>query len=65
MYGESHKKPIPKVSIQSNTQPIKRKRLRFIGWVLLCILTLGIGFLWLSPYIQISYAKFYEDIKAA
>jgi len=39
--------------------------LRFIGWVLLCILTLGIGFLWLSPYIQISYAKFYEDIKAA
>mgnify|MGYP006081986129 FL=1 len=39
--------------------------LRFIGWALLCILTLGIGFLWLSPYIQISYAKFYEDIKAA
>ena len=39
--------------------------LRFIGWTLLCILTLGIGFLWLSPYIQISYAKFYEDIKAA
>ena len=38
--------------------------LRFIGWALLCILTLGIGFLWLSPYIQISYAKFYEDIKA-
>ena len=39
--------------------------LRFIGWALLCILTLGIGFLWLSPYIQISYAKFYEDIKTA
>ena len=37
--------------------------LRFIGWALLCILTLGIGFLWLSPYIQISYAKFYEDLK--
>ena len=39
--------------------------LRFIGWALLCIRTLGIGFLWLSPYIQISYAKFYEDIKTA
>ena len=39
--------------------------LRFIGWALLCILTLGIGFLWLSPYIQVSYAKFYEDIKTA
>ena len=37
--------------------------LRFIGWALLCILTLGIGFLWLFPYMQVSYAKFYDDIK--
>ena len=37
--------------------------LRFIGWAMLCVLTLGIGFLWLSPYIQVSYAKFYEDLK--
>ncbi|HPJ44525.1 MAG TPA: DUF975 family protein [Tenuifilaceae bacterium] len=37
--------------------------LRFIGWALLCILTLGIGFLWLIPYVQVSYAKFYDDIK--
>ena len=37
--------------------------LRFIGWVLVCVLTLGIGVLWLSPYIQVSYAKFYEDLK--
>lgn len=36
---------------------------RFIGWALLCILTLGIGFLWLGPYMQISFAKFYDDIK--
>ncbi|MBN2531213.1 MAG: DUF975 family protein [Deltaproteobacteria bacterium] len=35
---------------------------RFIGWALLCILTLGIGFLWLVPYIYISVAKFYDDI---
>jgi len=38
--------------------------LRFIGWALLCILTLGIGFLWLFPYIQVSVAKFYDDVKA-
>lgn len=38
--------------------------LRFFGWALLCILTLGIGFLWLFPYIQISFAKFYDDVKA-
>jgi len=37
--------------------------LRFLGWGLLCILTLGIGFLWLVPYSYVSLAKFYEDIK--
>ena len=37
--------------------------LSFIGWALLCILTLGIGFLWLFPYINVSIAKFYQDRK--
>lgn len=37
--------------------------LRFLAWAILCILTLGIGFLWLSPYVQVSVAKFYDDIK--
>jgi uncharacterized membrane protein len=36
--------------------------LRFIGWALLCILTLGIGFLWLIPYMNVSFAKFYDDL---
>ncbi|HAT73720.1 MAG: hypothetical protein US30_C0005G0014 [Candidatus Moranbacteria bacterium GW2011_GWF2_36_839] len=36
---------------------------RFFGWSLLCLLTLGIGYLWLVPYIQTSIAKFYDDIK--
>jgi uncharacterized membrane protein len=35
---------------------------RFIGWVILCIPTLGIGLLWVFPYTMISYAKFYDDI---
>ena len=38
--------------------------LSFIGWALLCILTLGIGFLWLQPYMSCSRAKFYEELKA-
>jgi uncharacterized membrane protein len=38
--------------------------LRFVGWALLCILTLGIGFFWLMPYMQVTNAKFYEDVKA-
>jgi len=35
---------------------------RFVGWALLCILTAGIGFLWLFPYIGVIMAKFYDDI---
>jgi uncharacterized membrane protein len=37
--------------------------LNFIPWALLCILTLGIGFLWLVPYAQVSYANFYLNLK--
>ena len=39
-------------------------KLSFIGWVLLCIFTFGIGYLWLIPYRYTSYAVFYEDVKA-
>jgi uncharacterized membrane protein len=38
--------------------------LGFIGWALLCILTIGIGFLFLNPYMQTAHAAFYEDLKA-
>ncbi|WP_369292780.1 DUF975 family protein, partial [Saccharophagus degradans] len=37
--------------------------LRFLGWAILCLLTLGIGFLWLIPYMYVTYAKFYDDLK--
>lgn len=37
--------------------------LSFIGWILLSILTLGIGLLWLIPYMQTSMAAFYNDLK--
>lgn len=36
---------------------------RFIGWSLLCVLTLFIGFLWLIPYMMTSTAAFYDDLK--
>ena len=38
--------------------------LSFLGWFLLSMLTLGIGLLWLMPYVQTSIAAFYEDVKA-
>ena len=37
--------------------------LSFIGLTLLCILTLGIGFIWLNPYMQASFAAFYREAK--
>ncbi|MBQ8098345.1 MAG: DUF975 family protein [Bacteroidaceae bacterium] len=35
--------------------------LSFIGWAILCILTLGFGFLILMPYIYSSLATFYQE----
>lgn len=38
---------------------------RFIGWILLAILTCGIGLLWVLPYLQTSMARFYDDVRGA
>lgn len=38
--------------------------LSFIGWAILACLTLGIGFLFLAPYIDTTLAHYYEDLKA-
>lgn len=37
--------------------------LTFIGWAILCCFTLGIGFLFLGPYVMTSHAAFYEDLR--
>lgn len=38
--------------------------LSFIGWILLAILTAGIGLFWLVPYMYTSVSAFYQDVKA-
>ena len=38
--------------------------LSFLGWMILAGLTLGIGFLFLYPYMQTALAHVYEDLKA-
>jgi len=38
--------------------------LSFLGWALLGILTLGVGYLWLTPYVYGATANFYENLKA-
>lgn len=37
--------------------------LSFIGWVILSLLTCGIGFIWLTPYMETTKANFYLTIK--
>jgi len=37
--------------------------LSFVGWALLGLLTLGIGWLWLYPYVGLSMGNFYENLK--
>ncbi len=36
---------------------------RFFWWALLCMLTCGIGYLWLIPYTHTSIARFYDDVR--
>lgn len=36
---------------------------RFFGWALLGILTCGLGWLWLYPYMMTANAHFYEDVR--
>ena len=40
-------------------------QLRLFLLFLLCILTLGIGFLWYMPYVFVVYAKFYDYVNAS
>lgn len=37
-------------------------QISFIGWQFLCVLSLGIGFLWLKPYMNAAIAAFYDEI---
>ena len=37
--------------------------LSFIGWAILGIFTFGLLYFWLYPYMQVSFANFYNSIK--
>lgn len=38
-------------------------QLSFVGWIFLSIFTLGIGLLWVMPYMMTAQAEFYQDVK--
>ena len=37
--------------------------LMYVGLGVLCLLTCGIGFFWLAPFISVTNAEFYDDLK--
>ncbi len=37
--------------------------LRFIGWMILAIITCGIGYLWLAPYMTATTLNFYRQLR--
>lgn len=57
-------------AIEKSMQMMEGRKMRlflldlsFIGWALLCLLTLGLGFLLLYPYWMTARVHFYEDLK--
>ena len=38
--------------------------LSFLGWFILGLVTLGIGFIWITPYYNAAKTAFYENLKA-
>ena len=36
----------------------------FLGWVILGLLTLGLGLLWVNPYYEATKANFYQDLRS-
>jgi len=59
----------PLEAIQNSARMMKGRKgklfmlyLRFVGWSFLALFTFGIGFLFLSPYMFTSLARFYDDV---
>jgi uncharacterized membrane protein len=38
-------------------------QLSFIGWIIVGVLCLGVGMLWVTPYMRVAEINFYDDLK--
>jgi uncharacterized membrane protein len=54
---------ISKVMTQGHKADLFVMGLSFLGWAILSSITCGIGTLWLIPYMNMSYANAYYDLK--
>ena len=53
-----------KILMKGNKWRLFTLQMSFIGWWFLSVLTFGIGFLWLVPYMNVTFAKLYDDISS-
>lgn len=56
--------PLSMAMMGGNKSDLFMLQLTFIGWLLLSFLPLGIGILWLKPYMSMATVEFYKDVKA-
>ncbi|MFD2670637.1 DUF975 family protein [Marinicrinis sediminis] len=49
--------------MEGNKMRYFKLNLSFLGWYILCVLSCGIGFLWVLPYLYTTQALFYESIQ--
>ncbi len=49
-----------KIMMRGNKWKLFCLNMSFIGWAILCVLSFGIGFLWLIPYVEVSLIAFYD-----
>lgn len=61
--------PTPKECMEESERLMKghkmalfRLNISFIGWIFLSVMSFGIGFIWLMPYMNMSETIFYENI---
>ena len=52
-----------KQMMKGNKWRLFKLEFSFIGWIILCILTLGIGTFFLIPYVNAATAEFYVELK--
>ncbi len=50
--------------MEGNKMKLFMLDLSFIGWILLSMITFGIGMFFVQPYMQSAHVAFYEDLKA-
>ena len=52
-----------KQMMRGNKWRLFKLEFSFIGWIILCVLTLGIGTFFLIPYVDAAMAEFYVELK--